>query len=470
MEQQTQSAAYLGQTPIGKLLPKFSVPCVMSLLVSALYNIVDQIFIGQSAAGYLGNAATNVVYPFTVVALALALLVGDGAAALLSLSQGRGDDETGRRAVGSAITLSVIIGVVLAAVGLIFMEPILSLFGVTANCHDFAVQYMRIICLGIPFYIITNGLNASIRADGAPTYAMVSTVVGAVINLVCDPIAIFVLDWGVAGAAWATILGQVVTAVLALIYFRKPKTFRLTAPDFVPRASVLAKTLSIGLPSLIIQMAIVIIMTVSNTLIGIYGPQSVYGPDIPLAVIGIVMKVFGIVVAIAIGIALGGQPIIGYSFGAGDGKRVFKVYRYILVSVLVVGLIAMAIFELCPQIIIALFGSEGELYNEFAELCFRVLLSGIALTCIQKASSIFLQSLGKPGQSTLVSLARDVIFFVPTIIIFARAGGITAMLWAAPVADVLSVILAFALIIPLHRKYCKNGTPAGPVEPAESQS
>ncbi len=455
MEQQPQSAAYLGQTPIGKLLPRFAIPCVLSLLVSALYNIVDQIFIGQSSAGYLGNAATNVVYPFTVVALALALLVGDGAAALLSLSLGRGDEETGRRAVGSAITLSIVIGVVLAAIGLIFMEPILQLFGVTPNCHSYAVEYMRIICLGIPFYIITNGLNASIRADGAPGYAMASTVIGAVINLICDPIAIFLLDWGMAGAAWATILGQFVTAVLALIYFRKPKTVCLKRKDFLPCKKVLPSMAAIGLPSLIIQLAIVIIMTVANSLINIYGPQSAYGADIPLAVVGIVMKVFGIVVSIAIGIGLGGQPIIGYSFGAGDGKRVFKVYRAIVLSVLVVGLIATVVFQFFPQAVIALFGSGDALYNEFAALCIRIFLCGIALTCVQKASSIFLQSLGKPVQSTLLSLARDVLFFVPAILICARLGGIVGMLWAAGISDLLSVILTIILVVPLWKKHGK---------------
>lgn len=455
MEQQPQSAAYLGQTPIGKLLPRFAVPCVLSLLVSALYNIVDQIFIGQSAAGYLGNAATNVVYPFTVVALALALLVGDGAAALLSLSLGRGNEDTGRRAVGSAITLSIVIGVVLAAIGLIFMDPILLLFGATPTCYEYAAEYMQIICLGIPFYVITNGLNASIRADGSPGFAMVSTVVGAVINLICDPIAIFLLDWGVAGAAWATILGQFVTAVLSLLYFRKPKTIRLKRSDFLPHRKVLPTMAAIGLPSLIIQLAIVVIMTVANSLINVYGPQSVYGADIPLAAVGIVMKVFGIVVSIAIGIGLGGQPIIGYSFGAGDGKRVFKVYRAIVLSVLAVGLIATAIFQFFPQAVIALFGSGDALYNEFSALCIRIFLCGISLTCIQKASSIFLQSLGKSVQSTLLSLARDVIFFVPAILICARLGGVVGMLWAAGIADLLSVILTFILVFPLWKKHAK---------------
>lgn len=453
MSNAPESAGYLGQAPIGKLLPRFAVPCTLSLLVSALYNIVDQIFIGQSAAGYLGNAATNVVYPFTVIALAIALLIGDGAAALLSLSLGRGDEETGRRAVGSALSLSVVLGLILGAVGLIFMEPILALFGVTDGCRAYAVEYMRIICLGVPFYVITNGLNAAIRADGSPGYAMASTVVGAVINLICDPIAIFLLDWGVAGAAWATILGQFVTAVLALLYFRRMKTVRPTAADLLPRRSVLKKMLPIGLPSLIIQLAIVIIMCVANSLIGLWGPRSVYGADIPLAVVGIVMKVFGIVVSFAIGISLGGQPIIGYCCGAEDWGRVWKTWRAILLSVLAVGVVAMAIFEFCPQAVIALFGSGDALYNEYARLCIRVFLGGIVLTCVQKAGSIFLQAMGKSVQSTLLSLARDVIFFVPAILICARLGGVTGMLWAAPIADLLAAALTAVLIRSVRRRH-----------------
>ena len=446
MSKEPQSAAYLGEAPIGKLLPKFAVPCTLSLLVSALYNIVDQIFIGQSAAGYLGNAATNVVYPFTVIALAISLLIGDGAAALLSLSLGRNDPDTGRQALGSALTLSVVCGVILGALGLIFQEPILRLFGVTEGCHAYAVEYMRIISLGVPFYVITNGLNAAIRADGSPAYAMISTVIGAVINLICDPIAIFVLDWGVAGAAWATILGQFVTAVLALLYFRKPKTIRLTAADLLPRRHTLKKMLPIGLPSLIIQLAIVIIISVANSRITLYGPQSVYGADIPLAVVGIVMKVFGIVVSLVVGISLGGQPIIGYCCGAGDWKRVWQTWRAILLSVLIVGLIAMAVFELFPNAVIALFGSGDDLYNDYAQRCVRIFLGGIILTCVQKAGSIFLQAIGKPLQSTLLSLARDVIFFVPAVLICARLGGVTGMLWAAPIADILAAVLTAVLI------------------------
>lgn len=290
---QANANAFLAQAPISKLLLRFSVPCVLSLLVSALYNIVDQIFIGQGV-GYLGNAATTVVYPFTVIALAVALLVGDGCAALLSLSLGRGDAETARRSIGNGIVLTAIAAVVLTAVGFLFEDQILTLFGVTEACYAYARDYMTVILMGIPFYMFTSALNGAIRADGDPKYAMVSTVLGAVINLILDPVAIFLLDMGVTGAA------------------------------------------------------------VANNMIVLYGPASEYGAGIPLSAIGIVMKVFAIVIAFAVGIAVGGQPIVGYNYGAGRYDRVLEALKGILLANVVVGLIATALFELCPMAIISL--------------------------------------------------------------------------------------------------------------------
>ncbi len=444
-EEKKVEVPYLATEPIGKLLLNFSVPCVLSMLVSALYNIVDQIFIGQSV-GYLGNAATNVVYPFTVATLALSLLIGDGCAAQLSLSLGSGDQETGHRCVGNCLVLSVAIGLVLMAAGLRFTDPILALFGVTQASYPYALDYMRIICLGIPFYVFTNGTNAAIRADGAPAYAMLSTSLGAVLNLILDPVAIFLLHMGVRGAAWATMMGQVASCLMSALYFRRPRSFRLRRESFRLSGSIAAKLCRLGLPSLIIQLAIVIIISVANHLIGLYGPASQYGADIPLSVVGIVMKVFGIVVAVAVGIGLGGQPICGFNYGAGNYRRVFDTYRRILLANVVLGAVAMLVFELCPQVVVALFGSENGLYNEYACLCFRVFLCGILLTCIQKASSIFLQAIGKPGKSTLLSLSRDVIFFVPAILLLARRGGVTGMLWAAPCADVLAFLLTLVLV------------------------
>ena len=343
----------LGTAPIGKLLVHFAVPCVLSMLVSALYNIVDQIFIGWGV-GYLGNAATNVVYPFTVLALAVALMIGDGSAALFSLSQGAGDHETARRSVGSGIVLALIASVVLTAAGLLLRDPLLHLFGVTDSCYNYAVEYMTVITAGIPFYIFTSAMNGVIRADGSPRYAMISTVVGAVLNLILDPVAIFALNMGVRGAALATTVGQIVTCILSALYFA------LDRRSFVLSGKISGRVLQLGVTSLVIQVAIVIVMSVANNMVGRYGPKSVYGADIPLSVVGIVMKVFGIVIAFAVGIAVGGQPIVGYNYGAGNFSRVQETAKKILLADVVVGMIALLLFELCPQVIVRLFGSESD--------------------------------------------------------------------------------------------------------------
>ncbi len=444
MEKQ-EANAYLASEPVGKLLRRFSLPCVLSMLVSALYNIVDQIFIGQGV-GYLGNAATNVVYPFTVLALALALLAGDGCAALLSLSQGRGDAQGGHRSVGNGIVLIVIAGLALTALGAVFREPLLRLFGVTEACYGYAREYYDVILIGIPFYAVASGLNAAIRADGSPGYSMFATILGAVLNLILDPVAIFVFDAGVRGAAIATVIGQVASCEASIAYFRRPKSFALRRDSFRLRAGIVRRIAALGISSFIIQTAIVVVMTVANNIIVALGPASRYGADIPLSVVGIVMKVFSIVIAISVGISVGGQPIVGYNYGAGNHARVRQALRLILLANIIVGALATLLFEFCPQAVIALFGSESALYNEYAVLCFRIFLAGILLTCIQKASSIFLQAIGRPVKSTLLSLSRDVIFFIPGLFLFSAQGGVTGMLWAAPVADLLSALLACILL------------------------
>ncbi len=382
MSQTNQNAnAYLAAEPLGKLLFQFSVPCILSMLVSALYNIVDQVFIGQSI-GYLGNAATNVVYPFTVAALAVALLIGDGSAALLSLSLGGEDHETSHRCIGNGIVLTTAAGIALTIVGFLFIDQILELFGVTEASRGYALDYMRIILLGIPFYVFTSGMNSAIRADGSPRYSMCATVLGAIINLVLDPLAIFVLDMGVKGAAIATIIGQIASCVMTLLYFRRPRSFRFHKLSFRPGTRIVRRILMLGISSFITQIAIVIVMSVANNMIGLMGPLSKYGADIPLSAVGIVMKVFGIVIAFSVGIAVGGQPIIGYNYGAGNYKRVFGTYRLVICANAAVGLISTLLFEFCPQVIVRLFGSESALYNEYANLCFRIFLSGILLCCI----------------------------------------------------------------------------------------
>lgn len=285
-ETKRDANASLASEPIGRLLLKFSVPCVLSMLVSALYNIVDQIFIGQSV-GYLGNAATNVVYPFTVASLALALLAGDGSAAKLSLTLGSGDQETSHKCIGNGILATVFIGIVMTAAGFLFSDQILRLFGVTEASYPYAREYMEVILIGIPFYIFASGMNAAIRADGSPAYSMFSTVIGAVLNLILDPVAIFVFHMGVRGAAIATVIGQAASCFVTILYFRKPKSFRFSKTSFLPDWRLLGQIGQLGISSFITQIAIVIVMSVSNNMIGLAGPKSIYGADIPLSVVGI---------------------------------------------------------------------------------------------------------------------------------------------------------------------------------------
>ena len=441
----TNKSQNLGEAPIGKLILRFSIPCILSLLVSSLYNIVDQIFIGWGV-GYLGNGATNVVFPITIIALALALMIGDGCAAFLSLCQGRRDDEGAHRSVGNAVILLAVCSVLLVVIFLVFEEVILSLFGATEANIGYARDYFRIIVIGIPFYVFTNGLNSIIRADGSPKFAMLSTLAGCIINVILDPIAIFVLHWGVAGAALATIIGQIVTAILAVAYLFRTRSFRLGRQSFRLSGRLIGQFLPLGVSSLLTQLSIVVIMGVMNTTLIRYGALSKFGADIPMTVMGIVMKVFQIVISFVVGIAVGAQPILGYNYGAGKFDRVRQVFRVMITAELIIGVVATVCFACFPRQIIGLFGSESELYNEFAVLSFRIYLSTILLCCLQKAICIFLQALGKPGMSMTLSLLRDFILSVPLILLLPTAFGVVGPLYSAPVADVLSLLVAALMV------------------------
>ncbi len=448
----------LEKEKISKLIKKFAIPCVISMVVAALYNIVDQIFIGWSDAGAFGNAATNIVYPFTVISLAFALLIGDGAAALFNLSLGAKDKEKANKSIGNGLIFLFLISIILTIVGLVFNKQILALFGGNPNeaeCYQYAKDYLKIICYGLPFYIIGQGLNASIRSDGSPKYAMFATIIGAVSNIILDPIFIFVFKMSVKGAAIATVIGQILTFIASIIYLIKPKLFKINKESIKPNKDVCKKIISLGLASLITQLAIVIIIAVANNLVGKYGYVTIastgvaYGVVTPLAVIGICMKVFGIVVSIVIGISLGGMPIIGYNIGAGNISRVKETIKYILIINFIIGFVAFILFELFPTVIINIFGNGNSVeYLEYARYCLNIFLGGIVLTCLIKSMSILLQSMGAGLKSTLLALARDVIFFVPAIIIIATlTNSVVAMLWSAVVADVLAFITGTVLLI-----------------------
>ena len=447
----------LGVEKISKLIKKFAIPCVISMIVAALYNIVDQIFIGWSEAGAFGNAATNIVYPFTVISLAFALLIGDGSAASFNLLLGAKDKEKANKSIGNGLILLIFVSVILTIIGLLFNRQILKLFGGNPNeveCYQYAKDYLRIICYGLPFYIIGQGLNASIRSDGSPKYAMFSTLIGAISNIILDPIFIFVFKMSVKGAALATIIGQILTFIVSIMYFKKSKSFKINKDSIKLDKKICRQSISLGLASLITQLAIVIIIAVANNLIGKYGYMTMsssnvaYGVVTPLAVIGICMKVFGIVVSIVIGVSLGGMPIIGYNMGAKNMKRVKETIKYILIINLIIGVIAFLLFELFPNFIINIFGAGNSFeYMEYAKYCLKIFLGGIILTCIIKSLSILLQAMGSSFKSTLLALARDVIFFVPAIIVIATLShSVVTMLWSAIIADILAFILGILLL------------------------
>lgn len=437
--------------PIGRLIVKFAVPCVISLLVNSLYNIVDQIFIGWGV-GYLGNGATNAVFPITIVALALCLMIGDGGAAYLSLKLGEGDIASAKRGVGNAIVMVVVVSIVLAAVFLIFIDPILTLFGATDTLREYALQYGTIIGVGLPFMMIPGAVNSMIRADGSPKYAMLSMALGAVVNTILDPVFIFVFHMGVRGAAIATVIGQVATFVMAVTYLFRFKTFRIDRSAFRMKAKTCTTVLSLGVSSFITQFAITIVMALTNNLLVSYGALSIYGSEIPMTATGIVMKVNQILISILVGIAVGAQPIIGFNYGAKDFTRVKKALDIALVAS---EIIAFLIFQFAPMSVVSLFGSEEGLYNEFAVKAFRIFLMLCPLTGFQTVVAVYLQAVGKPLKSAILSLARQIIFFVPAAVLLPKFLGVVGVLWTGPVADGLAFLLSVGLLI-YERKQLKE--------------
>ena len=432
--------------PIGRLIAKFAIPCVILLLVNSLYNIVDQIFIGWGV-GYLGNGATNVVFPITIIALALSLMIGDGGAAYLSLKLGEGDLKSARKGVGNAVTMVTVVSIVLMAVFLIFINPILNLFGATDTLRPFALEYGYVIGIGLPFMMIPAAINSMIRADGSPKYAMFSMILGAVINTVFDPIFIFVFHMGVRGAAIATVMGQVASFIFSIVYMPRFKSVHFDAACFRPVWKTCKSILTFGISSFITQFAITIVMALTNNLLAKYGAASIYGSEIPLTATGIVMKVNQILISILVGIAVGAQPIIGFNYGAKNFMRVKKALDIALVVSEIISIIAFLIFQFAPMSVVSLFGSEEGLYNEFAVLAFRIFLLLCPLTGFQTVIAVYLQAVGKPVKSALLSLSRQIIFFVPAALILPMFLGVTGVLWTGPVADGLAFIFSVILLV-----------------------
>lgn len=432
--------------PIGKLIVRFAIPSVIALLVNSLYNIVDQIFIGWGV-GYLGNGATNIVFPITIIALALSMMIGNGGAAYLSLKLGEGEAKAAQKGVGNAITLSVVVSIILAIVYIIFIDPLLTLFGATEILRPYALDYGYIIGAGLPFMMISAAINSMIRADGSPKYAMFSMVIGAILNVILDPVLIFVFHMGMQGAAIATVIGQVASFVVSVVYLPRFKTIRLSAPAFRLNMRTCGSIATFGLSSFITQFAITIVMALTNNLLATYGASSVYGAEIPLTATGIVMKVNQIIIAILLGIATGAQPIIGFNYGAKNFQRVKQALEISLIASEIVSVLAFLLFQFAPMTVVSLFGSEEGLYNEFAVMAFRVFLLLCPLTGFQTIAAVYLQAVGKPVKSAILSLARQIIFFIPAALILPTFMGVEGVLWTGPVADGLAFVLSLVLLL-----------------------
>ena len=436
-----QGENILGKEKIGKLIRKFSIPCIISMLVNSLYNIVDQIFIGQDV-GYLGNGATNVVFPLVMIGLAFSLMIGDGASAYLSLKLGEKKKKEAEQGVGNAILLCAIVSVVFCAITLVLLPQFLNLFGCTDNLKDYAMAYGRIIAIGLPFSIIGTTLNSIIRADGSPKYSMMSMVSGAVLNTILDAIFIFGLHKGVEGAAIATVISQIFTFILNVAYIKKFKSIKLTKESFKLKGSVCRKVSLLGVSSFITQMSFVFVMTAENNLLGKYGAESEYGSEIPITVLGIVMKISQILNSIIIGIAAGSQPILGYNYGAKKYDRVKQTLKIVLASSVVISTIAFILFQTIPDKLILIFGSGDENYIKFACLAFRTYLLLCIVNGVQIPSGIFFQAIGQSIKSAILSLSRQIVILIPAMFILSHMFGIMGVLYAGPVADALAFVLA----------------------------
>ena len=454
MEQKSNS--FLETERISALMRRYAVPCVISLLVAALYNIVDQIFIANADyLGSYGNAANTVVFPLTVVALSIAVMIGDGCCAFVSICLGANKTDDAHRSIGSAVVLSVISGVVLMALYLVLSDQILTMFGGRVNDDTFyhSQQYFFYISLGIPFYVFGQALNPIIRSDGSPRFAMASTLAGAVLNIIFDPLFIFVFRWGMMGAAVATVLGQVVTAALAIWYLCHMKAVKLSRRSFAFSGRLARRFLPLGICSFLSQISLVAAMAAIQNMTLKYGAlDPIFGQEqfaqIPMAVLGIVMKFFQIVISIAVGMAAGCIPIVGYNIGAKRNDRAKALFTQLLIAEAVVGAIALLIVEIFPYQLIGLFGAanESEYYTSFAVKSFRTYLCMMILATVNKATFIYLQSLGKAFLSTMLSMVREVVFGVGFSLLLPLFFGLDGVLYSMPVSDVLTFVISAIVI------------------------
>lgn len=446
-----QENNYLGKEQVGRLLLRFAIPSTLALIISCLYNIVDQIFVGNGI-GYLGNAATGIVFPITVIGWGTSVLFGDGMATYLSLSQGKGNTATAGQSVANSILGSFLSGVVIVAFCYALGDNIFYALGATEATIALTRDYGHIILIMMPLALVQNTMASIIRADGSPKYSMVAMIVGAVINIIGDPVAIFALDMGIKGAAYATILGQFVSFLICIAYLNRSRVFQVKATDFIPSWKHLKPVLPLGCGSFLTQLCIVATTVVNNILLKNYGAKSVYGPDIPLSAFVVITKLFQIVLNIACGITAGALPIMGYNYGARLYERVKETFRLVALSTLTVSAAATVLFESIPLVFVRMFGSDGgTLYTGFAVYCLRVYLSLVIFTCLQKACAMFLQSIGHAKAAVPLSVLRDILLiglslFLPTKM------GVIGVLWAAPAADTVAIIITVVVVASVWRQ------------------
>ena len=458
---------FLGTERIDKLMRQYAVPCIISLLVGALYNIVDQIFIANASyLGSYGNAANTVVFPLTVVALAIAVMVGDGCCAFVSMALGRNETARAKRSVGNAVVLIIVGSLILTAVYLIFANSIIAMFGGTVNEETYrhSQEYFFYITLGIPFYMFGQAMNPIIRADGNPKFAMISTLAGAIINIILDPIFIFGLQWGMMGAAIATVIGQVVTAILAVWYLLHMRIIKPEAGDYALSPNIFGRMLTLGITSFLSQISLVAAMAAINNMLRKYGAlDAVFSQEqyaqIPMAVVGIVMKFFQIVISIVVGMAAGCIPIVGYNMGAEKTMRVRELFTRLLISEALVGAVALILAEGFPHQLIAIFGASNEssYYTDFAVKAFRTYLCMMIFACVNKACFIFLQAVGKALASTMLSMFREVVFGVGFALLLPVFFGLDGVLYSMPVSDILTFIISAVIIIKTYHELNVKG-------------
>ena len=441
---------------IEKLIAKFAIPAIISMLVSSLYNIVDQIFIGQGV-GMLGNAATNIAFPISIICTATALLLGIGSASNFNLKSGAGESEEASKIVGTGLAMLVICGMIIAVVVLFFLDPLLQLFGVTPDVLPYAQDYTGITAFGIPFLILTTGGNHLIRADRSPTYSMACMLTGAIINTILDPLFIFGFHWGIKGAAWATIIGQIISGILVIVYFLRFRKLELSWSMLRPKGKYLRAIVSLGMASCINQIAMAIVQIVMNNTLRHYGAESMYGTDIPLACVGVISKVNMVFMAICIGISQGCQPIWGFNYGAGQYDRVKQTYKKAFQISLTIGIIFFLCFQLFPRQLVSIFGTGSEEYFRFAERYFRIFMLMTFINGIQPMSSGFFTSIGKAKLGIVVSLTRQIIFLLPLILIFPLFMGIDGVMYAGPIADGAAAVVAIGYSVRELKKFREDG-------------